>query len=109
MEDLTQARSEIQSEYLSTETSKIWETVFICAKEFHWSAHYTLNEVPVYWLRKILDELGEYAKAQNAAAHGHQYEKEVRLPEAEKERRNRLLAELEGLNYDEIRSNRIFG
>lgn len=65
--------------------------------------------MPVYWLRKIMEELGEYAKAQNAAAKGEHYAKAIELPAVEKERRDRLLATLDGKNYDEIKSDRIFG
>lgn len=83
--------------------------MFACAKEFGWTAHYVLNEVPVYWLRKLLTELGEYAKAQNAAAKGESYAREIHMSEEEKERRDRLLAKIDGKNYDEIKSNRIFG
>lgn len=40
---------------------------------------------------------------------GKHHVNSVKLPEHEKERRDRLLAKIDGKNYDEIRSNKIFG
>lgn len=107
-EDLQVARSEIQTNWTSSET-KIWETVFACAHEFGWSAHYVLNEIPMYWLKHVVMELGEFAKMQNKAMKGEHYARHDELTENQKEMMDRRLAQVNGLDYEEITSEKIFG
>ena len=87
----------------------MWPTIFTFAKEFGWSVQYTMKELPILWVKKLTEQLIEYAEMEKAAAKGHRAIPKSELTDDRLEEKNRKLAKAQGLNYDEIVSNSIYG
>lgn len=87
----------------------LWETAFAFGKEFGWTVHYVIYEVPLPWIKKLSNKIIECAEAQKEAAKGRRPIPQSEFSDENMEYKNRRLAEATGQDYDEILSKSVYG